>query len=220
MRFLPPEFEVPELLETSRFRIRPLTIHDLVKDYDAVMTSREHLWEHSARPGAGRQRTLPWSRTSSTWPGTRRKPNGARRSPTRSCAPMSGCSSAASTLFPRRSKALAPRLPCGSGPASLLGTWTRSCMGPCGAGLPIAGRSLGLPGQAGSCHGRSTTRCPTGDRHAECLLAEPGRRWPIELLAEAARSAGRAAVHPILVGLTESRDQRKGGLAQRSAVDL
>jgi hypothetical protein len=41
---LPPDFEVPELLETDRFRIRPLTIHDLVKDYDAVMTSREHLW--------------------------------------------------------------------------------------------------------------------------------------------------------------------------------
>ncbi len=44
MRFLPSDFEVPELLETNRFRIRPLTIHDLVKDYDAVMTSREHLW--------------------------------------------------------------------------------------------------------------------------------------------------------------------------------
>jgi hypothetical protein len=27
-------------------------------------------------------------------------------------------------------------------------------------------------------------------------------------------------VHPILVGLTESRDQRKGWLAQRSAVHL
>jgi hypothetical protein len=40
MRFLPSDFEVPELLETDRFRIRPLTIHDLVKDYDAVMTSR------------------------------------------------------------------------------------------------------------------------------------------------------------------------------------
>jgi hypothetical protein len=45
MRFLPSDFDVPELLETDRFRIRPLTIHDLVKDYDAVMTSREHLWD-------------------------------------------------------------------------------------------------------------------------------------------------------------------------------
>src|SRR3712207_589978 len=44
MAFLPHEFVVPELLETDRFRIRPLTIHDVVKDYDAVMTSREHLW--------------------------------------------------------------------------------------------------------------------------------------------------------------------------------
>ena len=45
MRFLPSDFDVPELLETDRFRIRPLTIHDVVKDYDAVMTSREHLWK-------------------------------------------------------------------------------------------------------------------------------------------------------------------------------
>jgi hypothetical protein len=45
LTFLPSDFEVPELLETDRFRIRPLAIHDVVKDYDAVMTSREHLWE-------------------------------------------------------------------------------------------------------------------------------------------------------------------------------
>ena len=38
MRFLPSEFEVPELLEHDRFRLRPLTIHDVVKDYDAVMS--------------------------------------------------------------------------------------------------------------------------------------------------------------------------------------
>jgi hypothetical protein len=45
MSFVPPDFEIPELLETDRFRIRPLTIHDVVRDYDAVMTSRERLWE-------------------------------------------------------------------------------------------------------------------------------------------------------------------------------
>jgi hypothetical protein len=45
MSFLPPDFDGPELLETDRFRIRPLTIHDVVKDYDAVMTSREHLYQ-------------------------------------------------------------------------------------------------------------------------------------------------------------------------------
>lgn len=44
MPFLPREFVVPERLETERFRLRPLTIHDVAKDYDAVMTSREHLW--------------------------------------------------------------------------------------------------------------------------------------------------------------------------------
>ena len=36
-------FEVPEVLVTEKFRLRMLTIHDLVKDYDAVMSSAEHL---------------------------------------------------------------------------------------------------------------------------------------------------------------------------------
>lgn len=44
MAFVPAEFEVPELLEHDRFRLRPLTVNDVVKDYDAVMSSREHLW--------------------------------------------------------------------------------------------------------------------------------------------------------------------------------
>lgn len=43
MAFLPRAFVVPVLIETDRFRIRPLTIHDVVKDYDAVMSSVEHL---------------------------------------------------------------------------------------------------------------------------------------------------------------------------------
>jgi hypothetical protein len=43
VRFLPDDFEIPTLVETSRFRIRPITIHDVVKDYDAVMTSAAHL---------------------------------------------------------------------------------------------------------------------------------------------------------------------------------
>ena len=41
--FVPPEFEVPERLETKEFRLRMLTVNDVVKDYDAVMTSVEHL---------------------------------------------------------------------------------------------------------------------------------------------------------------------------------
>ena len=40
---VPPDFEIPQVLETEKFRLRMLTIHDVVKDYDAVMTSVEHL---------------------------------------------------------------------------------------------------------------------------------------------------------------------------------
>jgi hypothetical protein len=46
--FVPQDFNVPELLETERFRLRMLTVNDVVKDYDAVMSSKEHLqkvWE-------------------------------------------------------------------------------------------------------------------------------------------------------------------------------
>lgn len=41
--FLPLDFKVPEKLETEKFRLRMLTVNDVVKDYDAVMTSVEHL---------------------------------------------------------------------------------------------------------------------------------------------------------------------------------
>jgi len=40
---LDPEFKVPETLETDRFRLRMLTVNDVVKDYDAVMSSKQHL---------------------------------------------------------------------------------------------------------------------------------------------------------------------------------
>ncbi|MFC2031218.1 GNAT family N-acetyltransferase [Chloroflexota bacterium] len=42
-KLVPPDFEVPQVLETSKFRLRMLTVHDVVKDYDAVMTSVDHL---------------------------------------------------------------------------------------------------------------------------------------------------------------------------------
>ena len=41
--FVPGEFVVPATLETKEFRLRMLTVNDVVKDYDAVMTSVEHL---------------------------------------------------------------------------------------------------------------------------------------------------------------------------------
>jgi hypothetical protein len=40
---VPDSFDVPELLETARMRIRPMTINDAVKDYAAVMESEERL---------------------------------------------------------------------------------------------------------------------------------------------------------------------------------
>ena len=45
MAFLPDDFEVPAVAGTERFRLRSITIHDVFKDYDAVMSSREHLWQ-------------------------------------------------------------------------------------------------------------------------------------------------------------------------------
>jgi hypothetical protein len=39
---VPASFEVPLSLETDHFRLRKLTIHDVVKDYDALMNSFPH----------------------------------------------------------------------------------------------------------------------------------------------------------------------------------
>ena len=41
--FVAPEFQVPDRLETNEFHLRMLTVHDVVKDYDAVITSVNHL---------------------------------------------------------------------------------------------------------------------------------------------------------------------------------
>jgi hypothetical protein len=41
--FVASEFEVPETLETEKFRLRMLTVNDVVKDFEAVTTSKEHL---------------------------------------------------------------------------------------------------------------------------------------------------------------------------------
>ncbi|MCY4371250.1 MAG: GNAT family N-acetyltransferase [bacterium] len=42
-RLIPLDMETPSGVETESFRIRPITIHDTIKDYDAVMTSVDHL---------------------------------------------------------------------------------------------------------------------------------------------------------------------------------
>ena len=40
--FLPTDFSVPETLKTDEFVLRMLTVNDVVKDFDAVITSVEH----------------------------------------------------------------------------------------------------------------------------------------------------------------------------------
>lgn len=40
--FIPTDFAVPGTLETREFRLRMLTVNDVVKDYDAVMSSVDH----------------------------------------------------------------------------------------------------------------------------------------------------------------------------------
>ncbi len=42
-KLVPPDFQIPEVLETDKFRLRMLKVTDVVKDYDAVMTSVDHL---------------------------------------------------------------------------------------------------------------------------------------------------------------------------------
>jgi len=42
-QFVPESIKIPSGIETDDFRIRILTINDLVKDYDAVMSSIDHL---------------------------------------------------------------------------------------------------------------------------------------------------------------------------------
>jgi hypothetical protein len=49
--FVPKDFQVPAMLETAEFRLRMLTVHDVVKDHDAVMSSIEHL--ETVWPGSG-----------------------------------------------------------------------------------------------------------------------------------------------------------------------
>jgi hypothetical protein len=41
--FVPKNFEIPEVFETDRFRLRMLSVNDVEKDYEAVIESRELL---------------------------------------------------------------------------------------------------------------------------------------------------------------------------------
>ena len=51
--FVDPDFDIPEMLETDEFRLRMLTVRDVLNDYEAVMASAEHLkavWPDSGWP--------------------------------------------------------------------------------------------------------------------------------------------------------------------------
>ena len=52
-RLVPDDFVVPEVLEHPRFRLRMLSVNDLVKDYDAVMSSVAHLRTTFSRESGG-----------------------------------------------------------------------------------------------------------------------------------------------------------------------
>lgn len=41
--WVPDKFDVPTVFENEHFRLRTLTVNDVVKDYDAVMSSVDHL---------------------------------------------------------------------------------------------------------------------------------------------------------------------------------
>jgi hypothetical protein len=41
--FISTDFKIPEIFQNEHFRIRMLTVNDVVKDYDAVMSSIDHL---------------------------------------------------------------------------------------------------------------------------------------------------------------------------------
>lgn len=46
-QIVPADFIVPERLDAGAFQLRPLTVHDLVRDYDSVMSSAVELLERS-----------------------------------------------------------------------------------------------------------------------------------------------------------------------------
>lgn len=51
--FVPEAFNVPPVLEADTFRLRMLTVNDVIKDYDAVMSSAAHIrsvWPDSGWP--------------------------------------------------------------------------------------------------------------------------------------------------------------------------
>ena len=56
-QFVPPDFQVPARLEAAGFHLRMLTVNDLVKDYDAVMSSSRPAERSGGHPTLPPQRS-------------------------------------------------------------------------------------------------------------------------------------------------------------------
>ena len=143
MRFVPSEFEVPDLLEHDRFRLPPLTVHDLVKDYDAVMSPRDYLWDQFGQAWGWPRADLAleqdlidlgWHQKEfqrrSSFAYAVMSPDETR---------LLGCV----YVDPPRRRATTPRCGCGCGPASSAPAWRPSCTRRCAAGSRSAGPSKG-----------------------------------------------------------------------------
>ena len=82
LALVPDNFDVLALLQTNRLRLRPLTIHDAVRDFDAVVTSEEHL-RTVYDPGDDWPSGLTLERISLSWAGIRLNFSCVGRLPTR-----------------------------------------------------------------------------------------------------------------------------------------
>jgi len=49
LNFVPSEFIIPEKMETEEYRLRMLSIDDVEKDFEAVISSAEHVSTGLAR---------------------------------------------------------------------------------------------------------------------------------------------------------------------------
>ena len=168
----------------------------LVKDYDAVATSREYLWDQFGQawgPSPSADLTLEQDLIDLAW--HQRKAQRRSSFTYAVMRPGGRVQLAVCTSTPPPSRALTPQPPCGSGPAGGRRPGRGAVCDRAAAGLPIAGRLLGLPGLAGSCHGDTTTRCPTSDPRSGLAgsARRLGVRTPRALLAPVTPSGADAA---------------------------
>ena len=160
MRLIPHSHPIPAGIEHDRFRMRVITVDDLVADYDAVMSSAERLrerfpywgWPDPAMTLTDDLVDLGWHQKEAQ---LRRSFNYAVLAPT-----AAGCSAASTSTRPR-SSGPTPRSASGSGPTRKPATSRRSSRRRSGNGSPPNGRSRRSAGRAGRSPGTSGTRSRT-----------------------------------------------------------